>query len=343
MIIHLKPKEFLEASHIPVVDVRSPGEFEQGHIPGAINVPLFDNAERAVVGTLYKKSGPEAALLKGLDISGPKMTDFVKQGWRHAVNHEVRMHCWRGGKRSDSMAWLFSTAGIKVHLLRGGYKTYRRYIRERLEADICYFVLSGRTGTGKTEILRELKKTGQQVLDLEGIAHHKGSAFGAIGELPQPTNEQFENDVFQHWSAMDFDQPIWLEDESRAIGRVSIPEPLFVRMRSCTVIEVDMPAELRVQRLVKDYAAFPEKMLIDSVERISRRLGGQHTQAAVKAIESGDFETAIGIVLRYYDKTYSYGLHKRSSENIHTITTSTTDAAENARMVADYCISQKLI
>lgn len=336
MIHQINIEAFIASSKLPIIDVRSPAEFAQGHIPGAVNIALFDDAERASVGKLYKSAGREAAIMRGLDIVGPKMSGFVKSARRVAPGKEIRIHCWRGGMRSESLAWLFSTAGFEVSVLEGGYKNYRQYIRRALDAAAGYIILSGKTGTGKTEILHELQQQGEQVLDLEGLAHHKGSAFGAIGELPQPTTEQFENDLFEAFKSLDFEKPIWLEDESRSIGKVIIPDPLFTKMRNSTVISLDMPQPLRIRRLVKDYAAYPADELIDALQHITRRLGGQHAAAAIAAIRESDFETAIRITLDYYDKTYSFGLEKRDLEKVHTIATDTTDAKENAQKVLDF-------
>ncbi|NCA86730.1 MAG: tRNA 2-selenouridine(34) synthase MnmH [Clostridia bacterium] len=336
MIHQINIEAFLANSKLPIIDVRSPAEFAQGHIPGAVNIALFDDAERASVGKLYKSAGREAAIMRGLDIVGPKMSGFIKAARKVAPGKEIRIHCWRGGMRSESLAWLFSTAGFEVSVLEGGYKNYRQYIRRALDADADYIILSGKTGTGKTEILHELQQQGEQVLDLEGLAHHKGSAFGAIGELPQPTTEQFENDLFESFKSLDFEKPIWLEDESRSIGKVIIPDPLFTKMRNSTVISLDMPQPLRIRRLVKDYAAYPADELIDALQHITRRLGGQHAAAAIAAIRESDFETAIRITLDYYDKTYSFGLEKRDLEKVHTLATDTTDAKENSQKVLDF-------
>lgn len=336
MIVKTDSETFLYRLNVPIIDVRSPAEFAQGHIPGAFNVPLFDDNERAEIGILYKKAGKLAAILRGLDIVGPKMSGFIKEGLTISHEQKIRIHCWRGGMRSDSMAWLFSTAGFEVNLLTGGYKAYRTFIREKFESEAKYVVLSGKTGSGKTEILHELKKSGQQILDLEGIAHHKGSSFGAIGEIPQPTTEQFENLLFEELKKLDLSKTIWLEDESKCIGRVSIPEPLFSKMRTCSVIRIDMPVKLRVHRLVKDYAGYPKGELVDAIHRITRKLGGQHANTAIEAIQNNDFETAIEIVLFYYDKTYSFGLEKRVPEKTHTIIVETEDAEKNAANVIDF-------
>ena len=336
MVHKFSIEEFLANSQLPVIDVRSPAEFAQGHIPGAVNIALFDDDERATVGKLYKSAGREAAIKRGLDIVGPKMSGFVKAARTVAPGKEIRIHCWRGGMRSESLAWLFSTAGFDVSVLEGGYKSYRRYIRQALDADADYIIVSGHTGTGKTEFLHALHQQGEQVLHLEGLAHHKGSAFGSIGALPQPTTEQFENALFEALKNLNPEKPIWIEDESRSIGRVIIPDPFFTKMRNSPVISLDMPQPLRIRRLVKDYAAYPADELIDALQHIMRRLGGQHAATAIAAIRESDFETAIRITLDYYDKTYTFGLEKRDIKKVHTIATDTTDAIENAQKELDF-------
>jgi tRNA 2-selenouridine synthase len=245
--------------------------------------------------------------------------------------------------RSESMAWLLSLAGFEVHLLNGGYKAYRRYIREELSSDVPYLVLSGGTGSGKTEILKSLAKNGCQVLDLEGIARHKGSAFGAIGQENQPTNEQFENDLYDQWKTLDLKKPVWVEDESRAIGRVSIPEHLFQRLRKSMVIVLDMPPELRIHRLVAEYAGFPKEELIAGIQRISKNLGGDNAKKAIQAIENDDFEKAIGIVLFYYDKTYRFGLETRDLEQVRYLKTDSPDTNVNTLKVLEFCKNENLI
>lgn len=335
-------ERFLEAWDWPIIDVRSPAEFAHAHIPGAHNIALLDNDERAEVGILYKQAGRQAAIFKGLDIIGPKMSGFVKKGLGISKQRKLRMHCWRGGMRSDSMAWLFSTAGFDVKILEGGYKNYRHFIREKLSSEANYIILSGKTGSGKTEILQQLRDLGEQVIDLEGLAHHKGSSFGALGELPQPSTEQFENDLYDTWKKLDTSKPIWLEDESRFIGKVSIPEPFFEKMRNCRVVRVEMPVKLRVERLVEDYASYPNEELIAATERITRRLGGQHAKKAIESIHNNDFATAIEIVLFYYDKAYNHGLSKRAPEKIHSIDVDTVDAKENAKKILHFLEKHKI-
>ena len=299
--------------------MRSPKEFAQGHIPGAHNIALFSNEERAVVGTIYKNSGKESAVLRGLDIVGPKMSGFVKAARKLAVDKKILVHCWRGGMRSGSMAWLFSTIGLESYILEGGYKAYRAYNREQYLKDFSLIVVGGMTGSGKTDILKGLAKRGQQIIDLEGIAHHKGSAFGAIGQLPQPTTEQFENDLAMEWRKLNLLLPIWIEDESRAVGLVNVPEELYNKIRSTKVFKVDVPKEERIKRLVKEYACFDKASLEDAVLRIQKRLGGQNKIDAMNALADNDFATVADITLAYYDKAYNYGLGKRDNELVYVL------------------------
>ncbi|HLG04366.1 MAG TPA: tRNA 2-selenouridine(34) synthase MnmH, partial [Bacteroidia bacterium] len=196
---------------LPVIDVRSPGEFAHGHIPGAINLPLFSDEERAKVGTVYKKDGREQAILLGFELVGPKMADFSRKGMELAVAKRILVHCWRGGMRSGVVAWVFETVGLEVFTLQKGYKAYRNFVLKEFEKPLNLRIVGGETGTGKTEILHALRKKGEQVIDLEAIAAHRGSAFGALGQPAQPTSEQFENDLHHAISELDPAKIIWIE------------------------------------------------------------------------------------------------------------------------------------
>jgi tRNA 2-selenouridine synthase len=317
---HLSPQSFLQqAQNLTVIDVRSPAEYAHAHIPGAVNIPLFDNDERALVGTCYKKKGKDAAVLLGLELVGPKLANFVRESKRLARTGEVLVHCWRGGMRSGSFAWLLRTAGLKVQTLEGGYKAYRNLVLESFKEPQNIIVLGGKTGSGKTEILQEIAKLNQQVIDLEGIAHHKGSAYGAIGQEKAPTSEQFENLVFEQWTKLDRNQPVWLEDESRKIGGCYIPVPLWEQMRATKVLFIDISKAVRIERLVKEYAFVNHQLLIEATDRIQKRLGGQHHQAAITALAQQDYATVADITLSYYDKSYLFGLSQRPPEQIVTI------------------------
>ena len=336
MIQPVKANEiFSLKAEMVLVDVRSPAEFLQGHIPGAVNIPLFSDSERAEVGTRYKQAGKDAALLVGLDFVGIRMSDFVKK--LHVLcrgnSRQVAVYCWRGGMRSASMAWLFSTAGYSVCLLEGGYKAYRAYIREEAGKGVPMIVLGGMTGSGKTEILRELKAKGEKVIDLEHLASNKGSVFGYLGQPDQPTNEQFENNLADAWLSPDNSGPVWIEDESRSIGAVSLPGPFFERMKHQPLVLLHVPVEKRVERLIAEYTGFEKSALTGALMKIAQPIGGQGVQEAAKSIGEGNFDPAIRLVLGYYDKMYIRALAKFNHRDIINIETTTGDAAANAALI----------
>ena len=337
MIRQIAPINFLEqANHLPVIDVRSPAEFAQGHIPGAANIPIFDNEERAVVGTLYVQSGRDAAVQKGMDIAFPKSESYIEQAWRSAPGGTFLLHCWRGGLRSDRMAKLFSIKGLNVQVLDGGYKAYRRFIRERLTMPVRIMVLGGRTGSGKTDLLQAMAARGEQVIDLEALACHKGSVFGAFGQKEQPTNEQFENDLYKQWSVLDPARITWLEDESRMIGRVTLPDPLVEHINSAEIILIETSDELRIARLVRDYAGYDKKLLAEAIGKIRVRLGGQRTIDAMKALEEDRFDEVAAITLAYYDKAYAFAVERRNGKRVFRTGISGSDAGSDADHLIEF-------
>ena len=310
-------QEFLKLSEShPVLDVRTPAEFEHGHIPGAINLPLFTNEERRIVGTLYKQEGKQPAVLKGLELVGPKLHQFISDANQINNSGTFLFHCWRGGMRSSSMAWLFETYGFKSITLKGGYKKYRNHVLDSFHEPKNIIILGGKTGCGKTLILHELKNKGEQIIDLENLAHHKGSAFGAFGEEKQGTQEQFENNLSHLFSKLDPSRKCWLEDESRKIGHNVLADSLWEQMRNATVMYIDLALNARIQYLVEEYGKFTKEELTSAIRRIGKRLGGQHVKRAIEAIETGDLETACKISLVYYDKSYGYGLNQRDKNKV---------------------------
>jgi tRNA 2-selenouridine synthase len=313
----LNAEDFLQqAAQRPVFDVRSPAEFQKGHIPGARNLPLFFDEERREIGILYKQSGRQAAIMRGLEIVGPRLTDYLIQVGDSTPAREILVHCWRGGMRSESLGWLLEKAGYRVGLLRSGYKAYRKWVAGNFEQPVRLLVLGGMTGSGKTEILQLLRERGEQVLDLEGLARHRGSAFGAMDDGEQPTTEQFENETCAALRPFDRSRPIWVEDESRRIGRVLINEALFRQMRGATLVRIHVPREARIERLCRDYGQVPKSLLAAAVANIGKRLGGEKTGQVLQAIEQGDYARAAQTILDYYDKSYLYGISTRNPSAI---------------------------
>ena len=342
MVKYIGILDFLELrERMVTVDVRSPSEFAKGHIPGAKNIPLFTDEERVLVGTTYKQKGRMKAIKQGLEIVGPQMLSKLEAAQACVGSQkEMIVHCWRGGMRSENMAWLFSRADIDCYILEGGYKTYRTYGREKLSKPKQLFVLGGLTGSGKTDILHVLEEKGEQLIDLEKLANHKGSAFGTIGENPQHQTEFFENLLFEQLFTKNLNAPIWLEDESRTIGRNYIPDEFFSLMRSSPVLKLEMDKKHRVQRLVNDYVNSNLLELRQAVEKIRKRLGGLATQKALDFLDQGDFSSAAHIILAYYDKTYLYGLSKRQPETIHPVPVAHDNPEENAHILLDYAYSK---
>lgn len=323
------------AERIPVIDVRSPSEFGRGHIPGAKNIPLFDDAERATVGTKYKKEGRIPAILEGLKKAGPAMSFKLEQALNCAKDGKLLVHCWRGGMRSEAMAWLFSLGDIEAEVLEGGYKAYRNHILNKLAERRKMIVLGGMTGSSKTHILRFIKESGSQVIDLEGLANHKGSAFGSLGQLPQPTTEHFANLLFNEWKKLDCSSPFWVEDESRNIGTVFMPDEFYSNMQDSPSVILMMDVKTRLPRLLTEYSAYPPEMLKASIMKISKRLGGDNTRDALGAVDKADFAKAIAITLHYYDRAYMFGLKKKNSKNLIIVNTDTDDIESNALKILD--------
>lgn len=327
---------FLELSEItPIADVRSPSEFIFGHIPGAVNLPLFDDKEREAVGTKYKKEGRLPAILEGLKYTGPAMSSKLEQALKIAKNRKLLVHCWRGGMRSEAMAWLFSLGDIETEVLEGGYKAYRHHVLDSLSEKRKMIVLGGMTGSSKTHILKYLKSIGQQVLDLEGLANHKGSAFGALGQMPQPSTEQFANMLFNDWNQLNRNLPFWVEDESRNIGTVFMPDSFYLNMQDTLSVILMMDVKARLPKLIDEYSAYPPESLKASILKISKRLGGDNTRDAINAVEMGNFAKAIEITLYYYDKAYLFGLKKKSVKNVVYVSTDSNDIESNALKILD--------
>lgn len=237
--------------------------------------------------------------------------------------------------RSEAMAWLFSLGDIDTEILEGGYKSYRNHILESLSEKRRMIVLGGMTGSSKTHILRYIEKQGARVIDLEGIAHHKGSAFGSLGQSPQPTSEHFGNLLFEKWYQVERGLPVWVEDESRSIGTVFLPDGFYSNMQLTPTIILLMDVKVRLPRLIKEYSDYPPEVLKGSIQKISKRLGGDNTRDAIKAVDEKDFAKAIEITLNYYDKAYLFGIKRKLTTNIYYIQTDTDDIETNSQKVLE--------
>ncbi len=326
--------QFLEgAKQYPVIDVRSPGEYNHAHIPGAYSLPLFTDEERKLVGTTYKQQSREQAIKTGLDLFGPKMLKMVEAVEALAEKHpapgnntRLLLYCWRGGMRSAAIAWLLDLYGFKVNTLAGGYKSFRNHVLNTFRLPFRFRILGGYTGSGKTELLGELKQKGQPVVDLEAIANHKGSAFGNIGMPGQPTQEMFENLLaleLNKWpdsiddpvSMNPGSAPIWLEDESQRIGHLNIPNELWKTMRRSPLCFLDIPFEERLKHITEEYGGLDTQKMIEAILRIREKLGGLNAKNAIQLLEEKNTIESFRILLKYYDKFYFRALHNREDVN----------------------------
>lgn len=349
---------------MPVVDVRSPGEFNHAQIPGAFSLPLFSDDERKVIGTLYKQQGKQKAIKEGLDYFGPKMRSMVAEAekitedWKRTNPHpgtaqqeanpqidvtagaSIIVHCWRGGMRSGAVAWLLDLYGFTVYQLTGGYKVYRNWVLDQFQKEYSLQILAGYTGSGKTLTLHHLKESGQTIIDLEKLANHKGSAFGGIGQPAQPTQEMFENllatDLFDI-----ADNACWVEDESQRIGQLHIPHSFWKTMRKQPVFFMDIPFERRLEFINEDYGQCDREKMEAAIERIQKRLGPLETKTAIQHLSHGDLQACFAILLKYYDKYYGKGLYNRENAEalINKIPCLNVDRITNAeKLIA--CISE---
>ncbi len=342
-IIHID--DFLSKSkEFPIIDVRSESEFKQGHFPGAINIPILNDEHRKEVGIAYKQKGRQEAVIKGFELAGPKFGDFISQvknifSKLPTSNFQlptILLYCWRGGMRSAIADWILSLAGFQIYRLKGGYKAFRNWTLDVLKQEKKILILGGMTGSGKTEILQHLSKLGETVIDLENLAHHKGSAFGALGQSPQPTTEHFENLLAMLWADASDKNFLWLENESRTIGCNQIPNAIYEQIRKGNVVEINVKRELRIKRILNEYARFPVEQLTELTIKLKKRLGGEHLKESLEYLENRDFENWSKKMLDYYDKSYSYGMMQRENGTIHSINLEGNDYLEFAKQVREF-------
>ena len=320
-------KEFRKTKG-PLIDVRSPEEYYKGHMPNSINIPIFNNEERSVVGKKYKISGREIAVREGFKIIENKIDKLLKKFIlikkeflissidNYSNDNNIKIYCARGGMRSQSMLWLLEKFNYPCVTLNGGYKTYRNWVLYRFKDKQKIIVIGGKTGTRKTKILNKLKSLDYQILDFESLANHRGSSFGGLGMKEQPTNEQYENLIAENLHKMNKDNFIFVEAESPNIGKNRIPNELFKQMNNSKRIEIIRSESIRIKELINTYSKYQKNDLKESVLKISKRLGPQRTKSAIVSIDNEDWENVCKSVLDYYDRCYEHELKDKQDVKI---------------------------
>jgi tRNA 2-selenouridine synthase len=327
-------ESFLQLSNeLPILDVRSPQEYAHAHIPGAFSLPIFTDEQRKIIGTAYKQESRQIAVNNGLNYFSERMKIIPDEAtniwnkWQNLNNasslssssgtsHSFLIHCWRGGMRSEAVAWLLSLYGYKIYLLKGGYKVYRNWVLAQFEKTYSFKILGGYTGSGKTDVLNEMLRNGKAVIDLEGLANHKGSAFGGIGEKKQPSQEMFENLLARAlWKNQTGQPDIWLEDESRHIGTMNIPKTMWEQMRLSQLYFLEIPFEERLNYIVTGYGVHDKEALAAAICRIQKKLGGLETKNALQFLSEDNLKECFSILLKHYDKLYLKSLNNRENLN----------------------------
>ncbi len=316
--MYFKRKELEKFSSFkgPLIDVRSPGEYYKGHMPNSINIPLFDDEERSMIGTIYKKEGRKKAVIEGLKFFEKKMELILDNLFMSIDSYKtipnknnqffIRIYCSRGGMRSQSIAWLLDKYQLNPITLKGGYKIYRRWVLDSFSKKLNIVVIGGKTGTGKTRLLSLLEKYKYQTIDLEGFACHRGSTFGGLGMKEQPSNEQFENKIAEKLYSFKNPNNIFVEAESANIGKCKIPHEFFNQMKNSRRIEIIRSESNRLDELIDTYSVYRKEELQESVLRIKKRLGPQRTKIALESIDNERWDLVCKSVLDYYDKCYEY-------------------------------------
>jgi tRNA 2-selenouridine synthase len=313
----LQVEDFLlESKNNLIIDVRSPEEFFKGHIIGSINVPLFENEERAEIGTLYKQQGKEKAINRGLEIVKPKKPKFIERINQLTLNKSVFVYCFRGGMRSNSFAWFLNSFGYDAKILKGGYKAFRNFVLSEFNKHRKIILLGGKTGSKKTELLNQLKNEGYPILNIEEIANHKGSAFGSINQNKQEPQQTFENKLFQELQSSNNQNYLIIEDESQTLGYNKIPHAFWLQMKNAPIIKINLELKERLNQLVKEYATIDKQLLINAVNKIAQQLGPLNTKQCINYIQENQLHAAAEICLHYYDRAYEYKYEKKTDIEI---------------------------
>ncbi|WP_102273066.1 tRNA 2-selenouridine(34) synthase MnmH [Cytobacillus massiliigabonensis] len=329
--------QFIQLNNAVAVDVRSPGEFKEFHIPGAVNIPIFTDEERAMIGTIYKQEGADIAKWKAMELVSPKIPSILMEIKEiHEKGSEPVIYCWRGGMRSKAVATFIAFAGISVPRLIGGYRAYRQYILEKIPAMLPdkAVTLHGMTGVGKTDVLKGLHAKGLPVIDLEGLAGHRGSIFGTFGLFPGNNQKTFDSLLYKSLSEIVNSPFFIIEAESKRIGKVVLPDELLRKKQLGANIHLQASMTSRVERIYNDYCLpyldnewFHEKV-IERLSYIKKRMKSHEIIACLdKAASQRAYKNVIQILLEdYYDPRYA---HKQMeySEPFHYIDAENTELA----------------
>ncbi len=317
---------------ITLIDVRSPSEYKDATIPGSLNIPLFNDEERAEVGTIYKQTSPQAAKERGLEIFSAKLPAFIKDFAQ--IEGKKAVFCWRGGMRSRTSATVLDLMGIKAYRLEGGYRTYRNWVVEKLNSfDLKpkVYVLNGNTGSGKTTILHRLRKKGYPAIDLEGMANHRGSIFGQMGLKPH-NQKTFDALLFQDLERFQSSPYILIEGESKRIGKVLLPDFLVEKKEQGIQLFIDMPIEERITHILEDYQPWNHREeCIEAFDRIKRRIHTPIAKQIEEDLEAENFRAAVGLLLEfYYDPLYERSANQYPEDLKVTLKVKNVDEAVEA-------------
>jgi tRNA 2-selenouridine synthase len=300
-----------------IIDVRTPAEFAEDHIPGAINCPVLSDEERITVGTLYKQVSPFEARKVGGALVAKNIARHLETRFQgHPRTWKPLIYCWRGGQRSGAMSIILAQVGWAAHKLEGGYKTYRRHVLEQLDAlpqRFTFKVVCGPTGSGKSRLLAALSETDHQVLDLEGLAQHRGSVLGRLPQQPQPSQKWFDSQLLLTLKGLDPARPVYVESESKKIGSIALPAALFDAMHASQCLLLETPMDVRVAGLQEDYLHYinePEA-LIAQLQSLHQFHGSEKLEHWSKLIRAGDFPALVEeLLMLHYDPTYLRALSK---------------------------------
>ncbi|MFZ6772388.1 tRNA 2-selenouridine(34) synthase MnmH [Undibacterium sp. SXout7W] len=320
-----------------IIDVRSPGEFAEDHIPGAVNYPVLDDEQRVKIGTMYKQCGSFEAKKLGAALVARNIANHIEtQLLKHPHHWKPLVYCWRGGNRSGSMAHILAKIGWPVVQVDGGYKAYRHHVNEMMSTlpqTLHFIVLCGPTGSGKSHMLRKLNEKGAQVLDLEKIAAHRGSVLGSLPTCPQPSQKKFETMLWDHLRNFDPALPVFIESESKKVGNLRVPEALMTQMRTSLCVNIDLSMPNRVQLLMNEYDHFVHDPvgLNKRLNYLTQLHGKDKVEQWHQWATEGRMDTLVeDLLFRHYDPAYSKSIRQNFDCFAHALNITIKDISDQA-------------